>query len=288
MPWGKFALDKLVRLYSVMAFYTLLCVLLHICGIVNLNFYTLFLNLITFQCIGVNNDFIGITWFISPFFWTMLLVFGMYKTFDNKYFHFFIAVLMYFSYVVLTKYGYGRETIGLGLNLAVVKMFAALITGYFIGMFHNKVKTANIFNEHKILTFMWFSIAEIISFVCIINWTLFHKISYTNNFIFMPIFVILIFCFVMNKGLLSQVTNIKLFEILGQYSYSIYVMQQIAFWLLKVYFWKNTDFLQNHFALTIVLSLIFTLILGIVTYYIIERPMIIWYKNLKFYDGGGG
>ena len=28
MPWGKFALDKLVRLYSVMAFYTLLCVLL--------------------------------------------------------------------------------------------------------------------------------------------------------------------------------------------------------------------------------------------------------------------
>ncbi len=288
---ARFAVDKLVRLYAVYAFSALCCVILDSCGVINLNFYTQFLSLITLQSIGVNIDFRGINWFISPFFWSMIFIYAMYKTFDKKVFHFALAVLIYFCYVILVQNGFKRETIGLAINLGVVRMIASLGLGYFIGMFHNKVKDAKIFENHKILTFILFSAAEIATFASIVNWTLFYKISYNNSFIFIPVFAILIFSFAMNKGLLSKITNIKLFEYLGKYSYSIYVMQQISFWLLGLTLWRQTNFLQNHFALTITLSLLFSTLIGAIVYYIVEKPVTSWYKNLKLKDSkisGGG
>ncbi len=279
--WGQFAVDKLLRLYPAVAFSIFITVVLHFCGVVKLNLYTLFLNLITLQCIGVNLKYQGITWFVSSYFWTMLLIYGMYKALNKKVFHLILAVLVYFSYVILVERGFGRETVNDFINLGVARMVASLGLGYFLGMFHDKIKDAEVFSRHRLATCIGFSVVEIVSFACVVNWTLVHKISYGNKFIFIPVFVILILSFAMNKGVLSKITNLRGFEKLGRYSYSIYVMQSPSFWLLGLFLWNQKEFLHQHFALTIVLSLLFSCALGVVSYYFVERPVIRWYKARK-------
>ena len=47
-------------------------------------------------------------------------------------------------------------------------------------------------------------------------------------------------------------------------------MQQISFWILQKTLWK-TQIIEN-VSICILISLIFSVILGVVTYYFIEKP----------------
>ena len=68
---------------------------------------------------------------------------------------------------------------------------------------------------------------------------------------------------------------------LGKYSYSIYVMQQLSFYWLRKSLWKYSSLLDN-VGLTITLSLLFSFIVGVLTYYLIEKPgRKLIYKILK-------
>ena len=58
---------------------------------------------------------------------------------------------------------------------------------------------------------------------------------------------------------------------LGKYSYSIYVMQQLSFNFLEKSLWKYSSLLDN-VSLTMTLSLLFLFIVGVLTYYLIEKP----------------
>lgn len=95
--------------------------------------------------------------------------------------------------------------------------------------------------------------------------------KYQDRFIVVIVFTALFICFIYNKGLISRILNNKWFGFLGKYAYSIYVMQQISFWILAKTLWK-TEIVDRPVA-CIGVSLMFCIAIGISTFYLIEKPM---------------
>lgn len=50
-------------------------------------------------------------------------------------------------------------------------------------------------------------------------------------------------------------------------------MQQVAFYVLTKTLWKNSNLMSTHPYYVLITSFVFSIILGIVTYHLIERPI---------------
>ena len=59
---------------------------------------------------------------------------------------------------------------------------------------------------------------------------------------------------------------------MGKYAYSIYVMQETAFFLLKRTLWKNSVFCTEIRSALLGISVLAAVVLGIIIYYLVERP----------------
>ena len=86
--------------------------------------------------------------------------------------------------------------------------------------------------------------------------------------------------FLLKRGILSSLLNNKILAYGGKYSYSIYVMQQCSFIL------SGQIIKQIHCSDGVALALVMlnAILLGIVTYYLIEKPIgKLLDKFLKYY-----
>ncbi|MBR1424961.1 acyltransferase [bacterium] len=261
--WLEFSLNKIARLWPVFAFSIFCFVILSFIGFIKINFYTQFVNLFFLQCIGVTLEYKGINWYISPFFWTMILYFGILKSFKIGKANLIIAILTYFSFVGLINNfsgGFGRETFNIFFNAGLMRCLASIGIGYFVGCLHDRVKNCpEVFINR---------IEKCVKFV----------INYQNKLIYVIVFAILFFLFILKQGLVSNITNLKIFEKAGCYAYSIYVMQQVSFYIMGGTLWKFADF-SDHKILVILISLIFSVVIAIFTYHFIELPVGRYLKN---------
>lgn len=234
------------------------------------------------QCNGlsIGNYCNGITWFVSPFFFGLLFYFGLIKSINKKLSTFIIALLVYFGYVVFANSGltpesmWGAKTIATFLNMGMIRICSGIGAGYLVAVIYNHVKDNNIFTDLKYQkwNFVLFSLLEILLMGVIIHRTVFLQMEFQNLFVYIPMFVMLIFAFAMQQGIVSKITNHKIFGFFGRYAYSIYIMQQVAFILLGLTLWKCTHFVNANENLTVLLSLAFAVILGMIVYHIIELP----------------
>lgn len=281
----RFAWRKFARLWSVFVFASLCLVVFGATGIYfQQNGFQVFLNLMFMQCNGLSIGAYcnGITWFVSPFFVGMLFYYGLVKSVNKNISTFIIAVLVYFGYVLFVNSGLGAEsmwgahTVGQLLNMGMVRVCAGIGAGYLVANIYNRVKDNNIFTNPKFkwFNFVLFSVAEILLMTIIIYRTVFRQMEYQNLVVFIPMFATLIFSFAMQRGILSQITNHPIFGIMGRYAYSIYIMQQVAFILMGLTFWRWSGFVNSYENLTVLLSLAFATTLGIIVYHIIELPAI--------------
>lgn len=268
----QYIINRIARLWPVLAFSFLICVIFF-----KYKLYTAIINSLFLQCIGVTLLYKGINWYISPFFWVSIFYFYILKNFDKKYIHLIIAFCIYFSLVGNINYfdgGTGRETIKIFFNTGVMRALSGIGIGYFIGYLYENIKdkiTYSIKTVKEKCSFLIVSALEIYCFVFLINNFLFHKISYQNHLIFLIIFSVLFFCFLIKKGLLSKVLDNKYFAFCGKYAYSIYIMQQISFNILKKTLWKHQIFIDN-VPFCLIVSVLLPVIIGILTYYLIEIP----------------
>jgi len=278
----QFAVKKFFRLWPVLFFSILL-------GLVFFSEkkFPSILNSLFSQCIGLSLDYKGINWYISPLFWVSLFYFALLINFDSKKVNVIIAVLVYFSYVIIINEAngeFGRHTVHGIINLGTARAVAGIGLGYLIGI------TIECINSSK-LRFLFFSpkfslkavrlivgtIVELISLAFLLEYCLIGS-RYNNQFIVVIFFSALLICFIYRLGALSKVLDNKIMDYFGKYTYSIYVMQQISFWILQRSFWKYESFI-NQVGICISISIIFCIVIGIITYYAIERPAIIVYSR---------
>ena len=273
---GAFAYKKFARLWPVLAFSTIIQVL-----IFDYKWYPQLFNLLFLQCVGVSLEYKGINWYISPYFFVMIFYFAVLKcSKDKKKTTLFIAVLVYFSYVLNineTGGGFGRETVHLFFNLAVFRAVAGIGQGCLLAAGLREVSENRKFNQTlvktgRILSFLEISLVEAGSLLLLLVNFLWCDYAYNNQFIVVIMFSILLICMKCGKGILSRIFNRKIFGIWGKYSYSIYVMQQISFYILQRTIWKNQDFVENHMYRCLGVSILFSVAVGIGTYYVVEKP----------------
>ena len=107
----------------------------------------------------------------------------------------------------------------------------------------------------------------------------YSKKAYDNQFIVVILFPAFFACLLTRKGIFSRLTDHKFIGLPGRYAYSIYVMQEVAFEVLKKTLWKNTSFLRDYPIAAIAVSIMLTMSLGILTYHMVEKPAAAWLKK---------
>lgn len=273
-PTYKFVLKKLIRLLPVLIFalvcYKLLSLFNFLCWQKYINIYTF--TLLSNIGLTANNTMGNLhsTWFISSLFWGYLFYFYLKQLLNEKWFNFIVAILVFFSYIYLTNTTFHPPLVNNNFICAgMMRVFGGLGLGYFIHMFIKvyKPECKNIF--HKLL----FTVSEgYILFNCIYI-TVFYKIPFDNLSIAILLFASLITIFLLKQGLISQIINNKVGSYLGRYAYSIIVTHIIIFDLMKMNFWDaNIEFLSNHLFFNISITMLLSILFGMITYHLIEQP----------------
>ena len=277
-----FALNKLVRLWPLFAF-SLICIwLLSLFHFVDFYTYSNVLNLFMLYRTGIFNGPVNNmhSWFICVLFWCSIFYHYVFRCMSKKLASLVIGIIVLYSYTAILNWHSGvipgvHTKIILGFSGALLRGCASIGLGIFLGMFWDKigdsVKKFGFKNKLKsALLFSCASALEIYLFVFLINNSIFHRIHFKNNFIFIIVFCSLFLLFLARKGLLSKLLENDLSVFLGKFSYSIYIMQAVGFVFVRHCFWENKAFVVSHPYVNIFITICICTILGVLSHIFVE------------------
>ena len=278
--WG-FTVKRIFRLGSVLWFSLVLSVAFFHQKLIPAIYNALFL-----QCIGISSEYRGINWYISPLFWAGLFYFALLQCVERKKANLLIAVVVYFSYVAnisALNGGFGRETVFGIVNLGMARALAGVGLGYLLGVClerfsHIRWKGARGRRLGPCINCLFFTVIELLAGVFLLKFFLLGG-QYQNKFIVVIVFVGLLISFLGKYGVISRLLDRRIFSLLGRYAYSIYVMQQISFYLLQRTLWKTE--LVSYEGPCILISLACAAAMGIAVYHLIECPGMELYHRIK-------
>ncbi len=280
--FAELFVDRFIRLWPVFAFYAVVCRV-----VFGLKFET-FLSYITLlHCTGLSLSEKGIIWYIAPFFWSSILVMFILKRLKRADAAFLLSLLAYTGYALnvnAANGGLGRGIAYGFINLGLVRCLAGISLGAVINIGKRSLKETfdfSAFKGWKTARFLLCSFAETGILLSLLYLMLVSHFRLKNVLVMVILFSALLICFDERAGIVSKLLDISFMGLLGKYTYAIYVMQQVSFNILKRTFWKNTAFLVNHVYASIVLSLLFSILVGIIIYYMIERPAAACYNTVK-------
>lgn len=217
-------------------------------------------------------------WFISVLFWVLLFYHYLYNNCSRKWFNLFIVMIIVIGYSFLTTVREGNfnahnmNYYGI-FNIGLLRGLCAIGIGYLIGevykTYHTKIENIKLKAiPNAILTSINF-----LALSCIL-FNIFHATGDHNDIFFVYCFVIVILCFVFNKDLISQFFNNKYFAFMGKYTLSVYILHNLTIDIFKygVFTERNLPIIKIHPYLFFYSGIIASIIVGIIAYYIVEKP----------------
>lgn len=272
---GGFICKKVIRLWPVLACSTLISVIF-----LKKSVYSGIINLFFLQSTGLATDWKGLNWYVSAFFFAEIFYFMLYKAVKNSAGRqLSICLLVYFGYslnIVTTGGEFGRKIVYGVFSLAMARAVAGVGLGCLIGEGYTAVsgryRNQKILAGKKIWT-LGISALEIGSLFFLMADFFWGKTASENQFLVIIVFSVLFVCMITEKGIFSRIISRSRLCALGKYTYSVYVMQETAFFFLKHTFWKNEVFVQEYIPLCLAVSILAAFFLGVLTYYLVERPV---------------
>lgn len=281
-PVAVTVLDKFVRLWPVLLFYSVFQFLFldHTVRASQI------LDLFFLRCTGISMDFAGIIWYIGPFFWGTLLLAGLQKVLDKGKLTLVLALLAYWGYAINLNTTGGelhREIALEVVSLGFARVIAGLSLGYLVSSFWDALQCAFVFSmSPRGKTATATAVETVLLLFLGIRFFTPRLAGITEqSFVYVLLFAILIVSLSTNCSLLSRLCTRFRLGALGKYAYSIYVMQQISFDLLKRTLWKNTALVLGHPYPTCIVSVAFSVLVGIAVYFLVERPCAAAYRRWK-------
>lgn len=277
----KFVRGKIARLWPVFAFSIFVFYILSIMKLVSFSISDSILNLCFLQCSGLTLKLSssGYSWYISSLFWVSLFYFYILTFFQRKNSNLIVALCTYFSYVLVLHENKGNLGAHISPVMAnffipgILRALGGMGIGYFVGVFYKKIENKGLLTKNtSFLVRIIFSTLEFVLFIFLMRCYLIKTVQGCSNSLFyVLIFVVLFFLFLIRKGAWSQILNWEGFAFFGKYAFSIYIMQQPVFIILKEYLWTK-DFVSEHTFLSVLVGVICCIIAGIITHHIIEVP----------------
>lgn len=273
---GTFICKKISRLWPSLA-----CSVIIMAAFFGKTFYASFLDLLFLQSSGLATDWKGLNWYVSAFFVAEVFYFLLTKCiYDSNKMKLLTCLLVYFGYelnISGTDGEFGRNMIYGVFNMGVARAIAGVGLGYLIGQIFESASAKwragrkDTAAQLKKETFA-VSCLELITLVMLIINFFVNDHAYENQFIVVVLFAVFFICQLTGKGVFARITNNPVAGFAGKYAYSVYVMQEVAFAVMKHTWWKNEDFIYDHIVISLGISVFMAVAIGIVTYYLIEKP----------------
>lgn len=276
----SFAIKKIIRLAPVTWF---LSIITMICSLfipaLKYNFNNTILGFLFFQDIGLsskfsNPPFFGILWYIFVLFWVMIFYFYLNKLLEKKYMNLIVWLIIIISYSIYynnNNFGIGgNSNICLFINIGVLRGLAGMGIGYFLSMLYKTNFLKSLSKKGQVIT----SFIEIYILLFLTEYLLFSpKIPGNSAFILIVYFCIFFYLLIIKQGIISKLTDNKISSYLGQFSYSIYVMQILVLSLYKyLLVIPHPEFIQNHILFCNSIITVTCIIFGVIAFYLVEKP----------------
>ena len=264
----KFALNKFLRLWPVMAFSFLVALLFgnfdKYSDVLNIFFINSGLGLTLKSSVNAASWFICVLFFLSIFFHYLM------KIVSRKNLIFICSIFSFWGFCVLAQAKTGLYSAvilpSLCLTAGMVRGFACISLGIICADIWEKIKNIKISNT--ISNILFFGVIESLLLWYFIQYSAFHARKFPIDIYWQLIFVGVFFLFLFNKGFLSKILNNKLSKILGDFSYSIFVIHFPIITICKQYFWG-----QFTPEISALLTFISCIIFGILTHLFIEKKI---------------
>lgn len=285
-----FVKKKILRLWPVLVFAVLsFDILSFVTPLQSLKYENIYIILLMSN-IGFlknTNGDIGPAWFVSSLFWVLLFYFYLIKYVSKIWITFCISILTILSFAFLTHVNmrYAFHNVYYIFNIGIMRAVACIGLGYLFGVVFTQYKQ-NIFScfkhGYKALIYTCF---EVYLFLFLIYHLFFHRVNCQNIYmIYIFAFSGLFWLFILKRGYFSRLLNNDFSVILGRYSYSIFIMHTIVLDLFKVYLWQqHKNFIIAYPVLNLILPVVASILLGILTYHLVEKPAAEFLKKKWFF-----
>lgn len=294
----NFAKNKLIRLlptvWGVLSIIFIISLFTPLQWKSHENLFTIF----NIQNVGLTlqNGNIGPAWFVSSLFWGMCFYFYLYKIVSKEIFNLITAGLIFVCYSIFIHVPNHWNIINYGyfINIGMIRAFAGIGLGYFLCLLYKKYSNTlnNKFNSKKAKFLI--SVLEIYLFGTLFYYLCFYKTEYKNFLFLIVLFALLLICFLAKKGILSNLFDNNISVLLGQFTYSIFLTHALVKDLWNIYVMNGyQNFVINNPIINLISIYLVTVIVGVLTYYLIERPCTTltkyWlkYNNNNTFGGGG-
>ncbi len=270
----KYATKRFLRLAPLIWFFILCTMIISIFINNHFSFDGNILRIFLMNNIGFGGTWTGgdgcnVSWFVSVLFWVSLFYFYIAKIFEKKYLNLIIWMIIVFSlgyYLNWHKFTTGAHTpnIYYVLNVGVLRGLTGLGIGYFINELYQNRFLQNISKKgNVVLSGLEIFLSGFLGYFLIFT----DKLPGKSSVVYIVIFSILLYLFLIRKGVLSKLLNNNVSTMLGSYTYAIYVMHPL---ILN----KSMKFLypENSYTGSITI-IICCIIIGILTHYIFEKPI---------------
>ncbi len=270
----QFTLSRLVRLWPVFAFYVL-CT----CVLSGYKLESAILDLSFLRCTGISLEYKGIIWYIPPFFWCSILLYATLRLFQKEKALFIIAILTYLAYCFNLnnlKGGVGRHVVYSWLSLGMLRVLGGLGIGILMAAGKEYFCKAGATPAVSRCKAICFTLIELVCLTLLTHQFLISRV-FSNAMTTIIVFAILFFVMTSGGGYASRLLSWEPLANMGKYCYGIYVMQQVAFNIMNKTLWKWGGVAEE--ALAVAASAMVAVVIGIITYHLVEQPCTKWYKK---------
>ncbi len=272
-----FIKKKLIRFWPTMFFAVICCGILALFNWIKFDVdgNLLLLLMIHKNGSGLSTSFANLNtcWFVCWLFWVLIFYFVLYKIINNSYkFNFIVAILCYIFFLIFINNG---GTFAADFELIFSILPRAGILG--ICMVGIGILMHELINNLKIRLNCFFSTILEIGLIGYFIYNFLKGPLKEEFLLVIAASIILLYLFIQKAGLISQLLNNKYLAFFGKFAFSVYIMQEISFIILQHTLWKHIN--PNFVLFTIIISILLTLILGILTYYLVENPIQRYFQN---------
>ena len=270
----SYACSRFIRLWPLLALS--ICIPAFIFGIEKEDVYTL----LFLQGTGISQGcrLNGVAWYVCVLFWCSLFYFGVKKIPYKQLQLFFVGIVVAASFAMLWGGSKGdliySDPRGFspkgGISIMLLRGIFAMGVGFLFGLMQAGERWG--YNNKRSMTFFEISILAVFLLFYFRAFGYFSlKISYC---VVMAFFSMLFLLFYNNAGYISsRLLNLKIFNLLGKYSYAIYITQNCMFFVSKQLA-ANSEMLyiiQNYPKTTKIIFMLLYIVNGIVFYYIAQQ-----------------
>ncbi len=272
----QFSLHRLMRFWPTLCFAILCMGILGAFHLIKFDIGQNILNLcaITRYGTGLTPRWgnLNTSWFVCALFWVSLFYYALYNSVKMRnIFCFVVALIVWFSSVLFVNSSgtpYYKVMYGFFPRAGMLAL-GMIGLGILLRAFLNEIKI-----EGRKINYWIASALEILLLFYLMHGCLIERFKETHMVLIIA-FSALFVLFIMNQGVLSQLFNKPWVSKIGRYTFSIYIMQEVGIASVK-YLWTN---IRGGGMSLVLISVLICIILGVVTYHLIEKPISDFYRK---------